>query len=126
MNLEEQLKRQFGNSPHFKVPEGYFQNFNMEVMELIESEENDAKHVTGSGLERATVRLMRPLRWVAAACVVGAVIGLGLFFGPDKKVQDNVRPSGVMDVSQQQDEIDQAIDNYMINEYEAYDLLAEY
>ena len=128
MTSEELLKEQFGNTLHFKVPENYFQNFNKEMMEKIAREEESAQKPM---LHRtATIRRLRPLRWVAAACVVGmGVLVLNKWIGQSPtEVKTVAQPSAFAEtiVATQQDDLDETLDYYMIDENEAYDLLAEF
>lgn len=125
MNSEEQLKQEYGNTLHFRVPENYFQNFNKEMMERIRKEEEGNAQVR----KTAVVRRLRPLRWAAAACVAGVVLALGGRFIANNNdgMQQTAQPAPLASTAtaNQQDDIDKAIDFYMVNEYEAYDLLAE-
>lgn len=125
MNSEEQLKQEYGNTLHFRVPENYFQNFNKEMMERIRKEEECNAQVR----KTAVVRRLRPLRWAAAACVAGVVLALGGRFIANNGdgMQQTAQPAPLASTAtaNQQDDIDKAIDFYMVNEYEAYDLLAE-
>lgn len=144
MTDEQFLKQQFGNTLHFRVPDNYFQTFNKELMERIAQLET-APQEDGNVLSdqasaevkplqpqqqsrTATVRRLRPLRWAAAACVIGAVLVAGSRF----LLKQNGDVPAVAHVGQlaggntQPDAVDQAIDYYMIDENEAYDLLAEF
>lgn len=119
------LRQQFPAEHHFKVPDGYFRDFHRDMMELIAREEA----VTTEQKETkktSRVRSLRPIYW-AAACVAGLAIALTAFLrAPQQDADSQPLPLLSSHASTQEDELDNAFDYYMIDENEAYNLLAEY
>ena len=123
MTTEEQLKQQFGNSRHFTVPEGYFDNFTATMMERLEEEQEQATVVTLNAHKHPR----RPM-WLAAACIVGAVLALGTWLnrqGTDPTTTEQPVALASTVTEPTNDEMEEAMDYYMIDEQDLYAMLTE-
>ena len=91
MDLEEQLKTQYGNQRPFKVDEHYFDNISEQIFARIAEEEKAEAQQPKVTIK--PIRRMRPL--LVAASVVGliacATITLNLINGKDNTAQGKER-----------------------------------
>lgn len=114
MNNEEQyILNRCGKQNPFTVPEGYFDSLRTELMQRVEVKPKD-------------ISLCKRWRgYVAAACMVGVVAGVGTYIGfgsettENKHVAVNVKASNVDNLSE-----DEYADYTMLDNDDIYSLLA--
>ncbi|WP_077197264.1 hypothetical protein [Prevotella ihumii] len=130
MDLEEQLKTQYGNQRPFKVDEHYFDNISEQIFARIAEEEKAEAQQPKVTIK--PIRRMRPL--LVAASVVGliacATITLNLINGKDNTAQGNKiakqqKAKKELLQKEKQQEIEDAAEYMMIDEDEMYAYLAE-
>ncbi|MBQ6049419.1 MAG: hypothetical protein IJL35_02310 [Bacteroidaceae bacterium] len=118
MNREEKyLRQRFGNESPFRVPEGYFGDFNARIMEQLP--ETTARTVT---LQPSGWQRWRP--FVAAASVCAIIFGAGLFYFDH--LQEPVPTNTAANNIAVESNLDQAADYAMIDNNDIYSYLADY
>ena len=82
MNEEKKINDIFGKENHFKVPEGYFDNFAEQMMAKIPEQEIDTLEETDRELLENKAKMVHlslwkrlPLRKIAAVLAVTAMLG---------------------------------------------------
>ena len=87
MNEEKKINDIFGKENHFKVPEGYFDNFAEQMMAKIPVQEIDSLEEPGKELLENKAKLVPlslwrrlPLRKIAAVLAVTAMLGGGVLY----------------------------------------------
>nr|WP_293466158.1 hypothetical protein [Prevotella sp.] len=87
MNEEKKINDIFGKENHFKVPEGYFDNFAEQMMAKIPVQEIDSLEEPGKELLENKAKLVHlslwrrlPLRKIAAVLAVTAMLGGGVLY----------------------------------------------
>ena len=87
MNEEKKINDIFGKENHFKVPEGYFDNFAEQMMAKIPEQEIDSPEVTDKNRQENKAKFVHlslwrrlPLRKIAAVLAVTAMLGGGVFY----------------------------------------------
>lgn len=87
MNEEKKIIDIFGKENHFKVPEGYFDNFTEQMMAKIPELEIDSPEVTDKNHQENKAKFVHlslwrrlPLRKIAAVLVVTAMLGGGMLY----------------------------------------------
>ena len=87
MNEEKKINDIFGKENHFKVPEGYFDNFAEQMMAKIPEQEIDTPEVTDKNRQENKAKFVHlslwrrlPLRKIAAVLAVTAMLGGGVFY----------------------------------------------
>ena len=110
MNEELYIKSRMGDKNPFRVPEGYFDNFTAEMMQMLPEQEAPKKSLI--------VRL-RPLLY-AAACLLVAIFTVAVYFSePDASRQS------VASVAEPADTyVDDAADYLMADNMDIYACLA--
>ena len=85
MNEEKKINDIFGKENHFKVPEGYFDNFAELMMAKIPEQEIDSPEVTDKNRQENKAKFVHlslwrrlPLRKIAAVLAVTAMLGGGV------------------------------------------------
>ena len=85
MNEEKKINDIFGKENHFKVPEGYFDNFAEQMMAKIPEQEIDSPEVTDKNRQENKAKFVHlslwrrlPLRKIAAVLAVTAMLGGGV------------------------------------------------
>ena len=79
MNEELYLKSRMGNKNPFSVPEGYFDNFAVEMMRNLPEQPQQSKFVR-----------LRPLMYAAACLLVAILTATIFFFPPENTVEPNI------------------------------------
>lgn len=92
MNEEKKINDIFGKENHFKVPEGYFDNFAEQMMAKIPEQEIDTPEVTDKNRQENKAKFVHlslwrrlPLRKIAAVLAVTAMLGGGVLYQAEKK-----------------------------------------
>lgn len=87
MNEEKKINDIFGKENHFKVPEGYFDNFAEQMMAKIPEQEIDSPEVTDKNRLESKAKFVHlslwkrlPLRKIAAVLAVTAMLGGGVLY----------------------------------------------
>lgn len=87
MNEEKKINDIFGKENHFKVPEGYFDNFAEQMMAKIPEQEIDSPEETDKNRQENKAKFVHlslwrrlPLRKIAAVLAVTAMLGGGLLY----------------------------------------------
>lgn len=87
MNEEKKINDIFGKENHFKVPEGYFDNFAEQMMAKIPEQEIDSLEEPGKELLENKAKFVHlslwrrlPLRKIAAVLAVTAMLGGGVLY----------------------------------------------
>lgn len=87
MNEEKKINDIFGKENHFKVPEGYFDNFAEQMMAKIPVQEIDSLEEPGKELLENKAKFVHlslwrrlPLRKIAAVLAVTAMLGGGVLY----------------------------------------------
>ena len=87
MNEEKKINNIFGKENHFKVPEGYFDNFAEQMMAKIPEQEIDTLEETDRELQENKAKFVHlslwrrlPLRKIAAVLAVTAMLGGGVLY----------------------------------------------
>ena len=87
MNEEKKINDIFGKENHFKVPEGYFDNFAEQMMAKIHEQEIDTPEETDRELQENKAKFVHlslwrrlPLRKIAAVLAVTAMLGGGVLY----------------------------------------------
>ena len=87
INEEKKINDIFGKENHFKVPEGYFDNFAEQMMAKIPMQEIDSLEETDRELQENKAKMVHlslwkrlPLRKIAAALAVTAMLGGGVLY----------------------------------------------
>lgn len=87
MNEEKKINDIFGKENHFKVPEGYFDNFAEQMMAKIPEQEIDSPEVTDKNHQENKAKFVHlslwrrlPLRKIAAVLAVTAMLGGGVLY----------------------------------------------
>lgn len=87
MNEEKKINDIFGKENHFKVPEGYFDNFTEQMMAKIPEQEIDSPEVTDKNHQENKTKFVHlslwrrlPLRKIAAVLAVTAMLGGGVLY----------------------------------------------
>ena len=117
MNEEKYLERNFGRDTHYRVPEGYFENFANRMMEQLPE-------------RQAVTIMMRPSRWlrwrpyVAAASICAVVFGSGLFLLNHEADQPVDETS--LAVQSAAYSVEEAADYVMLDNDDLYSYLADY
>lgn len=102
MEEELMLKERFGKDAGFRVPEGYFDSFNKQIMESLPAK------------RPALLVRLRPI--AAAAALFGAIAGVGLWVGGNEVQQT---------VAQQTKAIQSEEDYYIFDNDDIYAYLAD-
>ena len=87
MNEEKKINDIFGKENHFKVPEGYFDNFAEQMMAKIPMQEFDSPEETDKNRQENKTKFVHlslwrrsPLRKIAAVLAVTAMLGGGVLY----------------------------------------------
>lgn len=87
MNEEKKINDIFGKENHFKVPEGYFDNFAELMMAKIPEQEIDSPEITDKDCQENKAKFVHlslwkrlPLRKIAAVLAVIAMLGGGVLY----------------------------------------------
>lgn len=87
MNEEKKINDIFGKENHFKVPEGYFDNFAELMMAKIPEQEIDSPEITDKDCQESKAKFVHlslwkrlPLRKIAAVLAVTAMLGGGVLY----------------------------------------------
>lgn len=87
MNEEKKINDIFGKENHFKVPEGYFDNFAEQMMAKIPEQEIDSPEVTDKDYQENKAKFVHlslwrrlSLRKIAAVLAVTAMLGGGVLY----------------------------------------------
>ena len=107
MREEILIERKFGRPQPFKVPDGYFENFEIGMM---------AKLPLAKPKKRPVMRVLRPITW--AACVV-AVLIVTTFYLSRIFVHTDKRVASVSQIEISQ----QASTDYLIDELSDYTMM---
>lgn len=102
MEEELMLKERFGKDAGFRVPEGYFDSFNKQIMENLPAK------------RPALLVRLRPI--AAAAALFGAIAGVGLWVGGNEVQQT---------VAQQTKTLQYEDDYYTLDNDDIYAYLAD-
>jgi len=113
---EKYLIENFGKQNHFRVPEGYFDDFADKLIASLPEHEQQAKVVT-----------MKPrrkfVRWAVAAALAVLIAGVGVQFA--RTNQDNAETDKVAAVHYETS-VDQVADYMMIDNSDIYAYVSDY
>lgn len=103
MEEELMLKERFGKDAGFRVPEGYFDSFNKQIMESL------------PGKKQSILVRLRPI--AVAASMFGVIAGASLWIGNDEEAKS---------IAQQTKAIQSEEDYYIFDNDDIYAYLADY
>lgn len=103
MEEELMLKERFGKDAGFRVPEGYFDSFNKQIMESL------------PGKKHSILVRLRPI--AVAASMFGVIAGASLWIGHDEEAKS---------IAQQTKAIQSEEDYYIFDNDDIYAYLADY
>jgi hypothetical protein len=127
MNYEEKEKKErFGQTNHFRVPDGYFDQLTERVMSQLPEREKTAEQVSLSA-PRHKSRLVALRPWLyAAACMVAVVfMGVAFYFHQVKEEQTLANANVVNTTNTESQYIDEYADYVMLDNAEIYAYLAD-
>lgn len=119
MTSEEKIKQMVGKREPFKVPEGYFEQLTLNIMEQIPEERPTTRPVV-----RVTMfERVKPLLYLAA-CFGGLMLGLGYFIG-QRNVDPNAASESIEVIASDNHHEDEMENVYMssANEFLLYEAL---
>ncbi len=127
VNEEKYLKDLIGSENHFRVPEGYFDNFASELMAKLpeESQKTDGGKVTKEGGKLKIVggKWLRPLLAVAA-CLLVAVMSVTVYLNKQQDVASEQELVAMQEGSYSDAYFDEAADYAMLDNCDIYAYLA--
>lgn len=130
MNLEEKLLSEYGNKRPFKLPEGYFDNLDEQIISQIVEVKDDTNNHEKVNIK--PIRRFRPL--LIAAFFVGLIVvgvaSINLFqqYQSAEKVETKVNKLMMQPTSQKKidsSEIEEAEEYMMIDQDDMYNYLAD-
>lgn len=130
MNLEEKLLSEYGNKRPFKLPEGYFDNLDDQIISQIVEDKDDTNNHEKVNIK--PIRRFRPL--LIAASFVGLIVvgvaSINLFqqYQSAEKVETKVNKLMMQPTSQKKidsSEIEEAEEYMMIDQDDMYNYLAD-
>lgn len=130
MNLEEKLLSEYGNKRPFKLPEGYFDNLDEQIISQIVEVKDDTNNHEKVNIK--PIRRFRPL--LIAASFVGLIVvgvaSINLFqqYQSAEKVETKVNKLMMQPTSQKKidsSEIEEAEEYMMIDQDDMYNYLAD-
>ena len=130
MNLEEKLLSEYGNKRPFKVPEGYFDNLDEQIISQIVEDKDDTNNHEKVNIK--PIRRFRPL--LIAASFVGLIVvgvaSINLFqqYQSAEKVETKVNKLMMQPTSQKKidsSEMEEAEEYMMIDQDDMYNYLAD-
>jgi len=130
MNLEEKLLSEYGNKRPFKLPEGYFDNLDEQIISQIVEDKDDTNNHEKVNIK--PIRRFRPL--LIAASFVGLIVvgvaSINLFqqYQSAEKVETKVNKLMMQPTSQKKidsSEIEEAEEYMMIDQDDMYNYLAD-
>lgn len=130
MNLEEKLLSEYGNKRPFKLPEGYFDNLDEQIIsQMVEVKDDTNNH---EKVNIKPIRRFRPL--LIAASFVGLIVvgvaSINLFqqYQSAEKVETKVNKLMMQPTSQKKidsSEMEEAEEYMMIDQDDMYNYLAD-
>ena len=130
MNLEEKLLSEYGNKRPFKLPEGYFDNLDEQIISQIVEVKDDTNNHEKVNIK--PIRRFRPL--LIAASFVGLIVvgvaSINLFqqYQSVEKVETKVNKLMMQPTSQKKidsSEMEEAEEYMMIDQDDMYNYLAD-
>lgn len=130
MNLEEKLLSEYGNKRLFKLPEGYFDNLDEQIISQIVEVKDDTNNHEKVNIK--PIRRFRPL--LIAASFVGLIVvgvaSINLFqqYQSAEKVETKVNKLMMQPTSQKKidsSEMEEAEEYMMIDQDDMYNYLAD-
>lgn len=130
MNLEEKLLSEYGNKRPFKLPEGYFDNLDEQIISQIVEDKDDTNNHEKVNIK--PIRRFRPL--LIAASFVGLIVvgvaSINLFqqYQSAEKVETKVNKLMMQPTSQKKidsSEMEEAEEYMMIDQDDMYNYLAD-
>lgn len=130
MNLEEKLLSEYGNKRPFKLPEGYFDNLDEQIISQIVEDKDDTNNHEKVNIK--PIRRFRPL--LIAASFVGLIVvgvaSINLFqqYQSAEKVEAKVNKLMMQPTSQKKidsSEMEEAEEYMMIDQDDMYNYLAD-
>lgn len=130
MNLEEKLLSEYGNKRPFKLPEGYFDNLDEQIISQIVEVKDDTNNHEKVNIK--PIRRFRPL--LIAASFVGLIVvgvaSINLFqqYQSAEKVEAKVNKLMMQPTSQKKidsSEMEEAEEYMMIDQDDMYNYLAD-
>ena len=130
MNLEEKLLSEYGNKRPFKLPEGYFDNLDEQIISQIVEVKDDTNNHEKVNIK--PIRRFRPL--LIAASFVGLIVvgvaSINLFqqYQSAEKVETKVNKLMMQPTSQKKidsSEMEEAEEYMMIDQDDIYNYLAD-
>ena len=130
MNLEEKLLSEYGNKRPFKLPEGYFDNLDEQIISQIVEVKDDTNNHEKVNIK--PIRRFRPL--LIAASFVGLIVvgeaSINLFqqYQSAEKVETKVNKLMMQPTSQKKidsSEMEEAEEYMMIDQDDMYNYLAD-
>ena len=120
LNEETYINEHFGKKNPFTVPDGYFEQLPERVMSrLPETTTATAAEVPiteGTGGRPALIRRLRP--WLAAACIVGAIVCATVYLRPG--VNTSQSSNELADANYTDSYVEDAADYAMVDNQDIY------
>lgn len=130
MNLEEKLLSEYGNKRPFKLPEGYFDNLDEQIISQIVEVKDDTNNHEKVNIK--PIRRFRPLLITASfvGLIVVGVASINLFqqYQSAEKVETKVNKLMMQPTSQKKidsSEMEEAEEYMMIDQDDMYNYLAD-
>lgn len=120
INEERYIRNKFGNSNHFCVPEGYFDNFTSQLMDKLPERE-----VGVIPMRHSRLKILRPLLY-AAACLCVAIFGATIYFSQTESALDEQNETSAVLSQGVYNDIDEdyVLDYAMMDNVEIYAYLS--
>ena len=127
MDEEKYLKDRIGNVNHFRVPEGYFDNFTSQLMARLPEE----KPLVDSGTPKAENRELKVVggKWLrpmlaAAACLLVAVMSVTVYLNKQQSVASEQELVAMQENGYTDSYFEEAADYAMLDNCDIYAYLA--
>lgn len=120
---EKFLEVNFGKANPFKVPDGYFADFESRMICRINEEKAQSVRKSGKSI---FMRELRPL--LAAACILGIVFGLLAYFSKDSSLNNSTANNNANSypAASSYSAVDAMADNAMMDNDDIYALVSNY
>lgn len=121
MRDDRYIARKFGKDNHFRVPDGYFNDLEKQVMSEISDIPSEQKAVISSR-KKSVLRTLIP--YSAAACIVAAIAGATVYLSTSDKSTTSIGNSTAQYYSQDV-EMDMMADYAMLSSDDFYRYMSE-
>lgn len=116
---DEILDRPFKDSGAYRVPEGYFSTLNKRIMDSLPQQEEKKG--------RIRLAILTHKRYAAAACLVGALLGIGamVFDAGNGREAQQMADSDALQETLSDEYVKECMDYAMLDNHDVYLYLAD-